>query len=170
MRMIRAQIYQLLGRQLINSELPGYENLGSQIQSLYNAAEAFHNEGHAFGEVLTGSRESANRDMIWPELRRINGEDVIVPVVYLSQATYLDRVVNDTTAEFGGDVNLGSLNIEDVDVKFGRESFLQLVGDFNATNSQIESEGNLKVLAGGDVSLISLWLMQMVTYRLVLTA
>lgn len=154
-RLIRAQVYRLLGRQLIDAQLPGYENEASQIRSLYDEAAAFQSQGHSFGEVLTMSTESAPRDMIWPELRVINGESVIVPVLYLTQATYLSRVVDGTTAEFGGNVNFGSLNIEDVSIKFGRNSFISLAGNFNATNSQIESSGDLEILAGGDVSLLS---------------
>jgi filamentous hemagglutinin len=154
-RIIRSQVYKLLGRQLIDSSRSGFATEASQIQSLYDNAVLFKNTGHSFGEVLTISRESAPYDMIWPELRRIHGEQVIVPVLYLTASTVQERKIQGTTAEFGGDVNFGSLNIADVDIKFGRNSFVNLSGDFNATNSQIESSGDLKLLAGGDVSLMS---------------
>ncbi|MEY8198702.1 MAG: DUF637 domain-containing protein [Colwellia sp.] len=152
-RMIRAQIYNLLGRKLVDSL--EYQDEAAQIQGLYDNALSFKNGGYSFGQVLTQSREEADIDMIWPELRTIYGQQVIVPVLYLTQDTYLSRAVEGATAEFGGDVNFGSLNIEDVSVKFGRNSFITLAGDFNATNAQIESSGDLQLLAGGDVSLLS---------------
>ncbi len=153
-RMLRGQIYNLLGRKLIDTL--EYQDEAEQIQALYDNAKSFQeNGGYSFGQVLTESREAATTDMIWPELRTVYGQQVIVPVLYLKQATYLSRVVEGVTAEFGADVNFGSLNIEDVSVKFGRDSFVNLAGDFNATNSQIESSGDLQILAGGDVSLLS---------------
>lgn len=155
LRLIRGQIYSLLGRQLIDVGRAGFATEAEQIASLYQNAKSFALSGHSFGEILSESREAATDDMIWPEYRTIESETVVVPVLYLTSDTYQERKVSGQQVEFGGNLDFGTLELNDVDVKFARESFVNLAGGFKATNTSIEANEALKIIAAGDFELLS---------------
>jgi len=106
-RYIRFQVRNLLGRNLIDSEQAAYsKNLG-----------------------LDQTNSGLSQDIVWPEFRTINGERVVVPVVYLTGATYSERKVTEHETQFNGTSQFNNLTIENVNVKFGRRAFLDVAGD-----------------------------------------
>lgn len=154
-RLIRSQIYGLLGRQLPYASTLHLETEAKQFDRLYENAAAFANDGHSFGQVQTFSIDSSPYDMIWPELRTINKEQVIVPVVYLTSKTMQERKVTGQVTEFGGNIDFATMDVNDVTVKFTRDAFIKLSGDFKLTNAEVIADASLKAIVGGDLSLMS---------------
>jgi len=158
-RYVRAQVVELLGRTLIDPD--DKVNFGTEAQQLirlYNNAfdYARFNTNVTFGQKLSLNREEAPMDMIWPELRSINGQKVFVPVVYLSQATVSNRRVESHITEFDGDLTgFKNIRVRDAEIKFGRDSFIEVVNKLILNNGSIISEGDLEVVAGGTLKLLS---------------
>jgi len=164
-RYIRAQIRGILGRNLINSDLDpvdgiNYTNEMEQLNTLYgNALTYIADRGDPsliFGKKLSRQQDASglSGDMVWPELRTINGEEVIVPIVYLTQSTVNARKVDGHITEFNGSVIFGDVLIEDVDIQFGREAFIAAA---NLLNNQGTLEGvdDLTISVSGTLTNLS---------------
>ncbi|MGS2717224.1 DUF637 domain-containing protein [Eionea flava] len=156
-RYIRSQIHSLLGRSLIDAEL--YTNENQQIDTLYQNALNYTLNAPAlrYGDRLPMSQSGSGlaQDMIWPEIREINGESVVVPVVYLSDNTVNQQKVTTNVTELNGSVSLAALRIDDVDVHLGREAFLNVANDLTNYRGSIVSSGNLTLVAGGTLRNLS---------------
>ena len=158
-RYVRNQIRDLLGRHLIDSGETGvYDTEANQLNTLYeNAFNYAVDNNKKFGESLAPlSREdSLQPNMVWPERHIINGEEVIVPIVYLNFDTIDARKVDGHTVEFNGEVTFGEIVAEGVDIKVGREGFLRTVNDLTLIESNVASDSDLKIFAGGTLELLS---------------
>ncbi len=157
-RYIRTQINALLGRTLIDASNAAYASEAAQLNTLYNNAISYlmGTPNLKFGDRLNRHQDGSGlaQDIVWPELRQINGENVIVPVVYLSQATVdQHRVVNHQTT-FNSNVSVGSLTIDGVTINTGRDTFIQ-VADNLYNGGTINGAGALKIVSGGTLSNIS---------------
>ncbi|MDZ7925840.1 MAG: filamentous hemagglutinin N-terminal domain-containing protein [Agrobacterium sp.] len=84
-RIIREQIFNLTGSRSFGSGLDPYQ----LIQALYNNAVDIQQElGLTFGISLTPSQIGAlTTDIVWLEKQTVNGQEVLVPRVYLSNST-----------------------------------------------------------------------------------
>lgn len=84
-RLIRDQIFNLTGSRALGSGLDPYK----LMQALYdNAADARQELGLTFGVSLTPSQRAAlTKDIVWMEKQTVNGQEVLVPRVYLSNST-----------------------------------------------------------------------------------
>jgi len=153
-RYVRTQVNRLLGRNLINAEHHATES--AQLDYLYNNAFEFASllSDLFYGRNI-GTLQSVPNDMIWPEERTINGEQVVVPILYLSEETIKNRKVTNHTAEVYGDVSLNSLTIDGVTIKFGRDSFIELADSLLNNQGTILGEGDLEIVAGGSVTNLS---------------
>lgn len=158
-RYIRGQIHALLGRNLIDVENPAYTTEAAQLNTLYSNALNYINSvpGIAYGDVLALDQENTGLayDMVWPEFREINGETVVVPVVYLANSTIANRRVDSNVTELLSNVSLDALTIDDVNIQFGRETFLDIANDLLNNQGSINSSGELEIVAGGSVSNLS---------------
>ena len=159
-RYIRKQIHALLGRNLINADLAQFATEVAQLNTLYSNARWFlQNEqtNAKYGDVLDLDQESSGlqRDMVWPEFRVIQGERVVVPVVYLTNDTVTERRVTDHQTEFNGTSVFNELFIENVNVQFGRNAFLQVAGDLRNNGGSINGVGDLEIVSGGNVQNLS---------------
>tara|TARA_R110001592_G_scaffold349845_1_gene645486 strand:- start:1961 stop:5785 length:3825 start_codon:yes stop_codon:yes gene_type:complete len=156
-RYIRNQIHQYLGRHLINADDPAYRTEAVQLATLYSNAFIFARDySKRYGEVLGFDTENSGfPNMVWPELRMINGKQVLVPIVYLNSQTIDDFKVDGHEVEFNGNTVFGTISIEGVDVKLGRNAFLRAVDDLTLTNSSVASASDIKLVAGGTVNILS---------------
>lgn len=162
-RYIRSQIQHLLGRSLIDVTDSESSTETKQINTLYsNALEYLKTHPEiTFGQNLglNPLNTGLTHDMVWPEIhsryRYLNGslylENIIVPVVYLSQQTLLDRAVKTNRTELYSTVYLGSLNLENSSIALGRDAFLNVAEDLINSRSVISGEGDLNILAGGNL-------------------
>ncbi|WP_444888489.1 DUF637 domain-containing protein [Microbulbifer sp. JMSA008] len=154
-RYIRSQVYAQLGRNLIDTQVYGTER--EQISKLYdNAYNYALVSGKIFGEFLGLSASQITTDMIWPEVRFINGENVLVPILYLKSSTIDAQKVTGDENEFGGSlVELGGLQIDNTDVTFRRAAFLKIAENLVNNQGNLIAEDDLKIVAGGSLQNIS---------------
>ncbi|WP_444935422.1 DUF637 domain-containing protein [Microbulbifer sp. JMSA004] len=159
-RYVRDQIQELLGRHLIDSDSAYFKDETSQLKTLYDNAFLYAklaSTTEIYGDPISESkfdRENSPYDMVWPERRVIHGETVIVPVVYLTEQTIAERRVTDHSVGFNSNVSFSRINIQDVDIKLGREAFLNVAGDFVVQNSSV-SGCELDIVVGGSLRLLS---------------
>ncbi len=159
-RIIRNQIRNQLGRHLINPENPAYESEAAQLNTLYNNALTYINSKSgnvAWGDALNLDQDNTGlvNDMAWPEFREINGEQVLVPVVYLSANTIAAQRVDSNVTELNSTVLLDALTIEEVTIQFGRNAFLQVNNDLMNNQGEISGDGALQIVAGGNITNLS---------------
>jgi len=158
-RYIRSQIYQLLGRTLIDSEQSIYASETAQINTLYNNALTYLRSPAdvTFGQrlALQVDNNGLSYNFVWPELRELNGQEVLVPIVYLSGGTVDDRRVTANVNEINGDVTLEELIVENVSIQFGRDSFVQITKDLVNKRGAIEASGDLEIAVGGALQNLS---------------
>ena len=151
-RYIRSQINEMLGRNLIDSSLSEYQNETAQLNALYRNTIDYiiTNPSLVFGQKLAAQDASdLTKDIIWPELRIINGEQVVVPIVYLTAGTVDARKVTDHTVYFGGLTNFNQLIVDDVHIEFGRSAFLDVANNLLLNQGALTSPGDLKIVVGG---------------------
>jgi filamentous hemagglutinin len=174
-RFVRTQIMELLGRHLIDVGL--YPTEIEQINKLYKQAKDFaiSHPQYIFGTNLPAS-EIISADMIWPELRNINGQNVLVPIVYLTANTIATRGVKGHTIEFNGPLTeLAGITLDNTVLNARRDSYLRVMrtlinnggainlGDNATLNSNtiinnggsINGAGNLTIVANGTLQNLS---------------
>lgn len=136
------QIYQQLGVRVIDKATYGSE--AEQFNTLYISAERFAKKhGLVFGQAMPVDLwdQIVDGDMIWPEVRNIDGEDVLVPVVYLTDQTVANfKVTSHKWVAEGEFVYVGGVNIGPSSVMDIRTDFFQVVDKLS-----IQSGGRLNV-------------------------
>lgn len=140
-------VRQQLISQTQNNVLKGYGNEEAQLKRLYEqAAEQSSKLGLKWGSPLSEAQKAKlDRDIVWMEEQVVNGERVLVPMVYLAQATRdsLDKgaviAASDLSVEGAGFQNTGG-------TVSGDKLKVKVAGDI------VNTSGTIK---GGDVSLTS---------------
>ncbi|MBL4900934.1 MAG: DUF637 domain-containing protein [Colwellia sp.] len=138
---IKKQLSELINRGWVG----GYDTSEAQTKALYDNGIWLAQEwGLEFGQPLTEAQTfEMPRDLIWPEYRIINGVQVIVPIVYLTNATYNTRVDSINTIAVGSaDLRYDSFLIDGGTIIAEREAIL------TAKDSFINEEGSI---IGGDL-------------------
>ena len=157
-RYVRAQIQAVLGRSIIDSDLPEYQDEATQLNTLYNNAidHINANPNLLFGQQLNLDQAASGlaKDIIWPELRTINGEQVIVPVVYITAETYAARAVTYHQVQFNGAVSFNQLTVDDVEIQFGRNAFLNVARDL-INGGTLTATDDLQIVVGGTLQNLS---------------
>ncbi|WP_370979963.1 DUF637 domain-containing protein [Agaribacterium sp. ZY112] len=151
-RYVRTQIQALLGRSIKRE----FSNEAAQLDELYsNAYDYLNNEARPphvkYGVPLSLDQTDSGlgKDMVWPELRTINGRSVIVPIVYLTKETVKDQKITRNTNEISGWANFEAFDATNVDIRTARNTFINATQGIQFTNSRLTGEGNLKIVAGG---------------------
>ena len=124
-----------------------------QINYLYQNAKSFAAKYSVkYGEKVTRQQVNAfKHDFIWPELRNINGEQVLVPVLHLTDATIDSAKIAGHTVEVSGDY----ANFRDITVNSGtlltrRNAFLNATGDLSVgEHSKVIANEDLNLNVGG---------------------
>lgn len=158
-RYVRAQIRSILGRSLINADASAYRNEAAQINTLYKNTLNYINSSPAaqFGKPLNKDQDNSGfgKDIIWPELRTIHGEQVLVPIVYLTKVTVDAHKVRDNSTEFNGATQFSDLIIEGSTIQLGREAFLSVVNSLLINGGELLGSGNLTIRVGGEIRNLS---------------
>jgi len=151
--LIKAQITTLLGRSWVG----GYSTVEAQATAFArNAVDFAKTYNVSFGQKLTTEQmQNVSKDMFWPELRYILGEEVLIPVVYLSQATYSTQSVDGNTLSFGAaDLNYESVSVDGAKVEALRELMVNVKNSFVNT-SGVVTAGTVNITAGEDITNLS---------------
>ena len=155
-RFIRSQIFNQLNRNLLNDST-GTEAL--QINELYNRAFDFSAiSSKRFGEQLTQTDVNTfGKNLIWPELRTVNNQKILVPVVHLTSATIDAQLVDSHVVEFGGaETQFNNITINAGTLLTRRNSLLNVAGNLNINEgAALKSSHDLNVLVGGTLQLTS---------------
>ena len=157
-RYIRQQVFDLLGRHLIYASSSDTSEI-SQINTLYDNAFTFAkaNPTLDFGANLS-STTLANlaTDMIWPEIRVINNESVVVPILYLTTSTINGNKVTKTTTEFtGASASIGSVTLDHATLTLGAKTMLTTKNNITLNkDSLLASGGDVNLVVGGTLNLI----------------
>ncbi len=103
-RLIREQVLDLTGRRFLSSSVTSDTD---QVRALMDNALAVREDlSLSIGIALTAEQIAAlDRDIVWMETRQVNGEDVLVPVVYLGSSS-LDRIAAGGAVIAGKDVTV----------------------------------------------------------------
>jgi hypothetical protein len=163
-RLIDAQIRAMLGKPLIDENQAYYKTQKLQIAKLYDngykrAQQSFIIDSLKYGNRLRTAplfMGSLNHeDLIWPELREINGEMVLVPIVYLTESTIAKHKVTDHQTRFAGEATFADITIDGVKVRLDRNAFLNAVYDLTLVNGgELTGSYDVNVSAGGTLSLL----------------
>jgi len=160
-RFIRSQINDLLGRHLIT---PDRINDGKfitetdQINELYKNAHDFvvrTGGQYKFGDVLPFKSDQISQDMIWPEIHNINGENVLVPVVYLSQNTINTYGVKGHIISFLSGAEFQSIQLDKANLLSVRGDLIKAANDITLNGGSIVGTNSLNIFAGGTLSNLS---------------
>jgi filamentous hemagglutinin len=136
------------------------KGIGSELDQMRylmdNAASAQQSLGLTFGVSLTANQIAAlDKSMLWWEAATINGEQVMIPKLYLSAK---DVTVNHGSVISGDNVQLAGGNITNADSAILANKNLTLDGQNsinNLDNSLMQAGGNLDLSAIGDINNIS---------------
>ena len=131
-KLIGNQIKRLIGRTYYSGS---FNSEHAQIQRLYqNAYELVSNNSftHHFGEVLpTNIADTVDKDFIWPELRKIGNEHVLVPTVHFRQNTVDNKGIDGKhVVEFNkSNASFKSALISNTDLQLQRDTVFSTIGD-----------------------------------------
>ncbi len=181
--------YQL--RSLIDRAwLTGYDTVDQQINTLYqngvnlarqwglkfgdDLLEAYHDrEGEFYDnsirnvEFLSDSLGKLPYDVIWPEIHMINGQQVLIPIVYLKPSTIATNIIEGNNLDFGSaNLSYTSFIVDGAKINGKREAFLDIADTFRNQNGQfisgsivINSDNTIENLSGiiqaNEISLVA---------------
>jgi filamentous hemagglutinin len=146
-RLIRAQYRALMGRYFFSGVLRVEEVEAEAITNLYSAAKNYAEGSNLTLGTPLGNTSSAP-DMIWPELRQINGKSYLVPVVHLSDVTVSTRstdhlILFNSNAEFAG------IQLDFATLVTGYNSTIVGLGGIINNSGTIKSPGNVTLATNG---------------------
>ncbi|MDN3608845.1 DUF637 domain-containing protein [Vibrio ostreicida] len=164
---IRHQLVQILNKSWISK--PGYSSYNEQTKKLYeNGAQVASQYGYRVGQALTTQQiASLGQDIVWPEIRTINGAPYLVPFVYLTAETIEDQKLDDSTFAAGSaDIKTQTFVVDGSRVEFKHSALIDVEQDFINTQGHISGQKftirtgremqNLSgTITGDDVTLIA---------------
>jgi filamentous hemagglutinin len=140
-RLIRDQIFNLTGSRDLGSNL----DANQLMQALYNnAAETQQSLGLAFGVALSASQIGAlTKDMVWLEKQTVDGQEVLVPRLYLSSSTMAN------TSLASAQIKAGQATIEAAALT--NSGAISAVGNLSIDTSAALFNNGGSLFAGADV-------------------
>ncbi|WP_039914192.1 cytidine deaminase-like fold-containing protein [Cellvibrio mixtus] len=149
-RIIRAQYRSLMGRYFFSGVLRSEEIEAIETSRLYENAKTY-----AAANNLTLGNPLGNaaplQDMIWPELKQINGKSYLVPVVHLSQNTLNNKVVGHLI-EFDSNAVFAGIQLDFATLIAGYNSTITGLGGIINNGGDIKSPGNLTLATNGTLA------------------
>ncbi len=141
-RLIRAQYRALMGRYFFSGVLRVEEVEAEAITNLYSAAKNYAEGSNLTLGTPLGNTSSAP-DMIWPELRQINGKSYLVPVVHLTDKTIADGKWSGHLIEFNSNAEFAGIQLDFATLVTGYNSTIVGLGGIINNSGTIKSPGNL---------------------------
>ncbi|KUI97368.1 hypothetical protein VRK_35570 [Vibrio sp. MEBiC08052] len=152
---IRQQITQLLNKSWITA--PGYSSYNEQTKKLYeNAVSYAQSHAKKLGQTLTADEiNQIPADMVWPEIRVINGRSYMVPFVYLTPTTITNQKISESTLAAGSaSIKTDTFVVNDANVRFKHNALLDITHDFINTKGRV-SGGELTIRTGRELQNLS---------------
>ncbi len=148
--LIKEQIDSLIDR----SWILGYSSATAQTKALYDNGVKFAKElslevGSDF------SLESIPYDLIWPEIRVINGEEVYVPIVYLTPTTIAANNIEGNTLSFGtANLNYDTILVDGATINARRSALINAQSNFFNSEGEVIG-GEIAITAGQNIENLS---------------
>ena len=146
-RLIRDQIYELTGSRFVGAP----DDMRGQMQALYdNAIDESKRLGLTVGTSLSPSQIAAlQTDITWLETQTVQGQQVLVPRLYLSQATLASLDLNSGQLRAGGTTTITSAALQNSGSVTG-QSGLQITTALgtNNTGGSLFSDADIEINAG----------------------
>lgn len=140
-RLVRAQYRSLMGRYFFSGVLRSEEVESVETTRLYENAKTYAAANNlTLGNPLNNA--SPAQDMIWPELKQINGKSYLVPVVHLSQTTLNNKVAGHLI-EFDSNATFAGIQLDFATLVAGYNSTITGLGGIINNSGSIKSPGNL---------------------------
>ncbi|SMD03908.1 Haemagluttinin repeat-containing protein [Sporomusa malonica] len=175
-KLIRNQISELTGQQFLN----GYSSNDEEYKALMDSGVSYAKQFNLqVGVALTAEQMAQlTSDMVWMVEQEVQGQKVLVPVVYLShlqdgdlqpsgavikakniQITAEEDIVNQNGTITGGQIGLvAGRDIKNETVTYEAKTGNKLYGNDSRTiagqTATISAQGSLSVAAGRDISII----------------
>lgn len=140
-RLIRAQYRALMGRYFFSGVLRSEDIEAVETSRLYENAKNYADANNLIlGNALANALPA--QDMIWPELKQINGKSYLVPVVHLSQNTLNNKVAGHLI-EFDSNATFAGIQLDFATLITGYNSVVTGLRGIINNQSSIKSPGNL---------------------------
>ena len=146
-RLIQDQIFDLTGLRYV----AGARDDRSLMQALYdNAVDAHQNLSLTIGIALTPSQIAAlGGDIIWLERHTIEGQEVLVPRLYLASST-LENLDFSSARIAGSTTIINAAHVYNSGTISGTDALaIQTSGDLENVGGSLLSDGNIGIRAGG---------------------
>lgn len=145
--LVMDQLLQLTGRRTLN----GGDGLAQYEALMDHAAAQAQQLGLSLGAPLTSTQIAAlSSDIVWLVDQEVDGQHVLVPVVYLSQAT-ADRLSADGALIAGGTVDIQAAGALHNDGTITSDRGTSLSADTLINTGALRSGGGLGIAARKDV-------------------
>ena len=148
-QLVEQQVTQLTGRQFLD----GYTSASDQYAALLNSGKQYAQQFDLqLGVALTPAQMAQlTSDMVWMVSEVVDGESVLVPVVYLANVSGND-VKPSGALIAANDINIQTNDLSNFGTITGTHS-TQIVAANSITNTgTITSGGNTTLVAGGDIT------------------
>lgn len=147
-------IQQQIEAQTGSSVLAGFGYAGDMDKALFdNAAAQAKHLNLTYGEALTSAQVSSLKsDIVWMVQEVVNGHKVLVPVVYLADATRASVNIGSGPTIAGQDVAIQGGTVKNIggDILAANDVSIKTTGDIQNLSGNI-SAWNVVLDAGGDV-------------------
>lgn len=165
---IRHQLTELINRPWINGQISPQEEYKVLANNAIHIASM--NSNYIGKPLPYNVYHALDRDIIWPEVIRIDGVNYIYPAIYLSQRTASTAISENTIKANSIDLDFGSIKIENSALVSERGTLIRLKEDsklsnaklFSGTTLSLDSEGGIdsvsSELKARNVELIAQWL------------
>ncbi|MFS0755535.1 hemagglutinin repeat-containing protein [Noviherbaspirillum sp. 1P10PC] len=146
-QIVRQQLIAQVGRNLLQTGVGEAAQMQSLMESSVDQLEAL---GLVFGRALSDEQAAAvESDMVWMVEVEIKGRKVLMPVVYLSQATRKGYASGPVIAAGSIDANVASLTNHGGAIKADGKLAVRSAGDVRNLSGSMKA-GDAVIAAGGD--------------------
>ncbi len=148
--LIKEQIGSLIER----SWVLGYTSATAQTKALYDNGVKFAKDlGLEVGSDF--SIGNIPYDFIWPEIRVINGEEVYVPIVYLTPTTIAANNIEGNSLNFGtANLNYDTILVDGATINARRSALINAQSNFFNTEGEVIG-GEIAITAGQNIENLS---------------
>ncbi|MBU2713081.1 DUF637 domain-containing protein [Zooshikella harenae] len=132
--------------------IPGYESYEDQIKQLYtNGVRLSLSWKLKIGEPVPKEKlSSIPYDLIWPEVININGQQALVPVVYLSKTTLNTKIEKNTVSLGSASLSFENITIDGAHIQVRRNALIKARENFVNKNAVFEAK-DIIIAAGRNI-------------------
>ncbi len=153
-RLVREQIFELTGRRFFEDGVTS--DTAQMVALMDNAVQAHSDLNLSVGIALSADQVAAlTSDIVWFEYQEVNGQQVLVPVVYLG-STSLDRIIQggsvivgrDVLIEASGEVSNHGVMVAANDIEITANTIFNRQGSISGQAVGLTATDSVRVMGG----------------------